>query len=541
MWEFAMPLRQKTKILIVDDYQKNVLALAELIAADHIEVITANNGQEALEKLLDHEFALALLDVEMPGMSGFDLARMIRGVKRYRHLPLIFVTAHQFDQSYIFEGYHTGAVDLLFKPLDPHVVRSKVNIFVELSEQRRMLEAHVKELDQLRSEANEANVAKSQFLANMSHEIRTPLAAILGYSHYLSQDGVIPVEEKNKMGQTIQKNGELLLKIISDILDLSKIEANRLELDNVQFDVSELLNDIKATVSFRAESKGIELDFDIADKPEWTFLGDPLRIKQVILNIVGNAIKFTKKGKVQIQANLKEVTDEKKSCILSLKITDTGIGMTEEQMARLFQPFMQADHSVRRQFGGTGLGLTISQRIAEAMEGKVEVLKSVPHQGTTFLVELKVRKSDVRVSEFKQKNELSLQDAETVMSIFEGKKILAVDDSEDNLNLIELYLSAYKVNLDFAENGSFAIDKASQNQPDLILMDIQMPLVDGLEATLEIRRRGFTTPIIALTAHALKSDRMKCLTVGCNDVLVKPIHQAELVRKMAKYLRSPSQ
>ncbi len=210
----------KTKILIVDDLAENILALSRLIEADDVEILTASKPEEALNHILDNDFALALLDVQMPMMSGFELARLIRGVGKGRHLPIIFVTAQSTDTRVIFEGYESGAVDILFKPLDPHMVRSKVRVFVRLDQQSRTLASQVDVMARLKEEADAANIAKSRFLANMSHEIRTPMGAVLGFADVLSQAD-LTTQEKDEALASISRNGKLLLRIIDDILDLS--------------------------------------------------------------------------------------------------------------------------------------------------------------------------------------------------------------------------------------------------------------------------------------------------------------------------------
>lgn len=529
---------KKAKILIIDDYRENIEALSALIASDDIEIYSAQNGVDALNLLTDHEFCLALLDVQMPQIDGFQLARLIRGVKRYRHLPIIFVTAHQ-GGSVVFEGYESGAVDLLFKPLDPKIVRSKVRVFVELAQQKELLQAQVQELDRLRMEADTANLAKSRFLANMSHEIRTPLAAVMGFSELIAK-GQCNEKEKEEFVASIKKNGNLLLRLIDDILDLSKIESNHLELESVEFNLRELLDDVSSTLSFRAIEKGVALKFDIPEGDFSRYISDPTRLKQILLNIIGNAIKFTERGTVQVDVNI----EEQKSDYDWMKVVvkDEGVGLTEKQAERLFRPFGQADASTARQFGGSGLGLVISKQIAKGLGGDIRLLRSRLGEGSTFEIKaLLKRSSDVEQLELLNRSEREQSEVEPqdLAGQLSEKTILAVDDSPENLTLIKMFLKPTGANVVLATGGQEAIDLAKTREFDLILMDVQMPGVDGRAATEAIRKNGFSRPIVALTAHALKSEHDLCRRSGFDDVVVKPINRSKLTNHLINYLNLP--
>lgn len=525
------------KILIVDDYLENIRALSQLMPRENVEIFSATNADDALELVSRHEFGLALLDVQMPGTSGFELADIIRSVKRFKALPIIFVTASQEDSSLIFKSYQSGAVDLLFKPLVPNVVRAKVQMFVELAQQRVLLQKHVQELERLRVEADAANLAKSQFLANMSHEIRTPLAAVMGFAEIIAR-GRSTEEERGDCSAAIRRNGDLLMRLIDDILDLSKIEANKLELQQIVFDLDDLLGDVESTMSFRAKENGVSLEFSLPKLKNPRYISDPIRIKQVLINIIGNAIKFTPGGVVKIEASLTTDIQFKKEAgsfeRLRITVADNGIGITKTQADQLFQPFTQADASTKRQFGGTGLGLYIARQIARTTGGDVRLTSSVEGKGSVFEIELRLQKAVSMMIVEPPKLSLEVQPQEK--GYFKGRKILAVDDSPDNLMLIELFLEESEAELTFAENGMKAISEAKKNDFDLILMDVQMPGMDGHETTVEIRRLDYAKPIVALTAHALKSEHDKCLQSGCNSVLTKPITQERLVEHLRQYL-----
>ncbi|MNJ98606.1 Autoinducer 2 sensor kinase/phosphatase LuxQ [compost metagenome] len=524
---------EKTKILIVDDHPENIVALSELILSDDLHIMTAQKPDEALAHLLDHDFALCLLDVQMPDMSGFELAQLIRGVHKTRHLPVIFVTAHQHDKNIIFQGYESGAVDFLFKPLDPHIVRSKVRTFVELDKQNKLLKNKMEEVEFLRKKAEQANLSKSQFLANMSHEIRTPLASVLGFSDVLTQES-LPEEEKADSLSAIRRNGELLLRLIDDILDLSKIEAHQLHFLKSDFSLVELLNDVESTLDLKAEDKGIDLKFDFPKDISITYYSDAIRIKQILLNVIGNALKFTEKGSVTVRLSIHKNSHGISKDTLVFEVQDTGVGIAENDIGNLFQPFSQADLSSRKKFGGTGLGLVISRELARSLDGDLKLISSKPGVGSFFEITLGLERSANTLAP--SQSEVKHQAPEALKTSLANSKILVVDDVSDNRLLIERYMQGTGAQILQASNGIDAISLTEQENPDLVLMDIQMPIMDGYETVRRIRTGGYIRPIIALTAHAMKEEAQKCLDAGCDDVLTKPARRKELIARISETL-----
>lgn len=519
----------KTKILLVDDYHENIEAMASLIAAEDVEIHSFLKIQEALASLLTEDYGLAILDVQAPGMS-VELSKKIRAVERYAHLPIIFITDQQDNDQTAFQGYETGAVDLLFKPLNPYIVKSKVRVFVELQRQRNLMQLQLQELEKLRIAAEAATVAKSQFLANMSHEIRTPLAAVMGFADLIAR-GEVPAEEINECASSIRRNGNLLLRLIDDILDLSKIEADRLEMEMQNYSLIELLEDIESTLSFKAREKGIMLIFNKPDHSDQWHIFDPTRMKQILLNIIGNAIKFTPKGQVVVNVVLTSVSDTHDS--LNVIVKNDGDTITQEQSQRLFKPFGQADASVKRKFGGSGLGLIISRQLARAMDGDI-ILKSKVNEPTEFEITAIIERSnstDISLIPIK-----SSFDAHQIIATFPGQRILAVDDARDNLILLEMFLRGSESKITFASNGQEALNLCQSNRYDIILMDIQMPIMDGLEATEALRKLGYKIPIIALTAYANRTEYDKFRKAGYNDALIKPFSKNNLIKTLQHYL-----
>ena len=522
-------MTDKTKILIVDDYEINIKSLKELIDFDNTEVYSATSADKALELLIEHEFAVALLDVQMPDVNGFELAEMIKGVKKLKQLPIIFVTAQNQDNQTIFEAYKTGAVDLLFKPLNPDVVRAKVSIFVELSEQRQKLKEQVKQLDSLKKKAEAANVAKGRFLANMSHEIRTPLSAVLGYSELIDQNAS-NYEEVKEYCSVIARNGRLLRSLIDSIFDLSKIDANKFELGNEVFTLGEVMEDIESSLTFQADQKKNDLIIHSENLTETNYIGDPTRLKQVFINIIGNAIKFTVEGKVEVTATLEKGADPKRDR-LKVSVSDEGIGISEDQAKSLFEAFSQVDGSNQRKFGGAGLGLAISREITRSMNGDITLLRSVEGEGTIFLIEVELRKDESATTEKEESKSTSSQTPD-----FSDKRVLCVDDSKDNLRLLQLILNQTGAKVELAAGGLEAIKLVEDNEFDIVLMDIQMPILDGYETTRKLRERGFDKPIFAVTAHVMTEEHDKCIEAGCDTIVKKPITQNELFKKLRQYL-----
>jgi signal transduction histidine kinase len=528
----------KAKILIVDDRPENIIALSNLIFSVDIEILTALNASDALELLLQHEFALAILDVQMPDIDGFELAGIMRSAERSKSIPIIFVTASQGAERHIFTGYEHGAVDFLLKPLNPHIVRSKVNIFVDLYQKKQLLkqrsidlEDKLQEVQRLHEAAESANRAKGRFVANMSHEIRTPLGAMLGYAELLKIEDLSREERETHLG-SILRNGKLLLQIIDDVLDLAKIEAEKIKIDIQKSALEDILTDVKAIHQNRASEKGISFVVSAQGKIPTEFETDPLRLKQILNNLVGNAIKFTDQGKVELAIQFEQTHSNNH---LKFIITDSGCGMTATQSARLFQPFVQADSSTTRRFGGTGLGLVISKHLANLLQGDVVLKHSAPGEGSTFILSLNLQDKNFKLEN--SKKVISSLDyhkpiAQSQRPRIDGVRVLVVDDATDNRVLIDRILNNAGAIVDQAKDGSEGVQKASNHKYDLILMDIQMPVMDGYEATQVLRERGLKIPIIALTAHAMKDEVQRCIMAGCTEHFSKPINHLALLKKI---------
>lgn len=388
-----------------------------------------------------------------------------------------------------------------------------------------------KDLRQAKEDAEKANQLKSAFLANMSHEIRTPLGAILGFTDLLMDPQTEP-GERESYHAIIRRNGEHLSALINDILDLSKIEAGQLQIEKVPTPITGLASEICGLLQVKAREKGLNLSTYEDDNIPASIVTDPVRIRQVLTNLIGNSIKFTRSGDIKVHVSAPDPEH------VLFQVQDTGIGMSVEDSKSLFLPFSQADVSITRKYGGTGLGLALSKRLAKALGGDLILKASVPGQGSTF--EFIVRnQSRPEKTCFQVTEDKAYWHASNPPENIQGLKILLVEDSKDNQVMISQMLSKSGVVLDLAPNGQEGLKKVEDCNYDLVLMDLQMPVMDGFTAVQKMRERGFRKPILAITAHAMNEARSQCLNAGCTDYMAKPIHRNELIEKIALHSGRP--
>ncbi len=413
----------------------------------------------------------------------------------------------------------------------------------------RQLEDATARSNEMAEQAGQASIAKSEFLANMSHEIRTPMTAILGFAG-AALDGCpgqcnFGAGEHREHLRTIVRNGEYLLNLINGILDLSKVEAGKLEVERISCSPSLMVAEVESLVRVRGTAKGLELRTAFEGPIPEAIPSDPTRLRQILINMVGNAVKFTETGHVSLITRLGKLPDGESA--LEFDVVDTGLGMTDEQAARLFQPFSQADTSTTRKFGGTGLGLAVSKRLAEALGGDIRLVKTAPGMGSVFRLIIPAGLLDgVRMLDRTERTRQlgpEKQPATTRRTTLPDCRVLLAEDGVDNQRLIGHLLKKAGAQVTIFENGRLAAEAAlavrdAGNPFDAVLMDMQMPVMDGYEATALLRRQGYTGPIIALTAHAMGDDRQKCLDAGCDDYLSKPMTSEELFGIIARHVKT---
>ena len=677
-------VKKEVDILVVDDRLDGLIALEVVLTCKRVNVVRAQSGMEALRLIPHYDFAVILLDVQMPEMDGFETAAKIKESASSRDVPILFVTAINNDDRYIYKGYETGAVDYVFKPFDPLILRSKVSVFVDLflqarrirEQEARLLEAernervrqlaelelealrryqsladavphiicrtradgtpdyfnkgwtdytgmtleasvnegwhqafHPEDLDPVlrswvnalifgrsfdaecrfrrkdgmyrwhliravperrssgeviawiassididdrkrtegemiraKEEAESASSAKTQFLANVSHEIRTPLSAIIGFSELLLNPSQNP-DERLQAASTIHRNGQQLLHLINEILDISKVESGRSEIEHLEINLLQMLRELQSLFELKANEKSLRFEIFVegALPVPALFKTDPTRLRQIIVNMIANAVKFTDSGSVTLSVRAVDLNQ------ICFAVEDTGIGIPESSRARLFQPFSQVDSSTSRKFGGTGLGLALSKRFAESLGGDVNLMSSGA-TGSRFEAHIQIEPSGASPRAHLSLGPISnLRGPVSVPQVPEsgvlnGFNLLLVDDAIDNQVLISRFLRLAGAKVETAGSGSEAIEKATRAERmpgrefDVILMDIQMPGMDGYAATQHLRSSGWKKPILALTAHALKAERDRCLAAGFDDHFTKPVDRMKLISGLVNWL-----
>ncbi len=503
------------KILIVDDVAVNIDLLKSILQQQNYLIASAKNGQTALAKARANVFDIILLDIVLPDIDGFEVCRQLKSNSLNLDTPVIFMTG-QRDEESLVKGFSLGAVDYVQKPFSAEELKARVELHLSLKKTQQ-------ELKKAKEIAEEAAKAKSLFLANMSHEIRTPLNGVMGMVDILRQTELDAQQQEYL--EIIDISSETLLMIINDILDFSKIEAGQITFERIKFNFRNEIEDVHKLLTYRAKQKGLAFHVSVDDDVPKMLIGDPLRLKQILINLINNAIKFTEEGHVNVKIKLERDLGQKFK--LRFEVEDTGIGISRENQDKLFKSFSQADTSTTRKFGGTGLGLAISKRLTNLMNGEIGV-ESEDGNGSVFWFTAVFDEAPA-VSDINDFEEIDLRDHPS-----SELNILLVEDNVINQKVSMLNIRKLGHNVELAHNGVVAVEMFAKNSFDLILMDIQMPVMDGLEATRAIRHieteRGTNNgiPIVAMTANNCKEDIKHYLENGMTDHLGKPFRPTDL-------------
>ncbi|MFE3868851.1 response regulator [Flavobacterium sp. LS2P90] len=672
-----MKINSPVKILLVDDLPENLFALEVILSTEDYLCVKANSGNDALKILLhEQDFAIILIDVQMPMMDGFETVELIRQIENLKHVPIIFLTASMDNPAQIFKGYEAGAVDYMIKPLSPEILKAKVAVFVDLYKKNQELLVQAEQLKKLNSEltaqkllseyslslieashdplftisaegkitdmnnasvnvtgilrekligtdffdyftepqkarevyqkvfkkgfvadsplilrhkngkltdvlfngsvykddkekvlgvvivardvtdqkriekelteakvfaelttliaeeakskAEDAVKAKQQFLSNMSHEIRTPMNAIIGFTKVLIKTDL--TDKQNEYFNAIKVSGDALIVLIDDILDLAKVDAGKMTFEQTPFKMATSLSAMLHLFETKIQEKNLKLVKNYDTKIPEVLVGDPVRLHQIILNLVSNALKFTTKGQLTVSVDL--IHEDNKTVIIQFAVTDTGIGIDSEKITTIFENFQQATSDTSRLYGGTGLGLAIVKQLVETQGGSIQVTSQID-QGSTFSFTLPFQKTKAKA------------ESETIATKLDTEikniKVLVVEDIALNQLLMRTILDDFGFERDIAGNGKIAIDMLQNKSYDIILMDLQMPEMNGFEATEYIRSTmNSQIPIIALTADVTSIDVAKCKTVGMNDYIAKPVDEKVLYSKIVELVKNSS-
>ena len=532
-------------ILIVDDVVQNLQVMGKMLEQAGYETTFATSGEQALERVKTAHPDLILLDLMMPGMNGLAVCEQLKRNPDFCQIPIIFLTAsNEIDN--LLEAFKTGAADYITKPFRPEEILIRIETQLtnqrlkkQIEEQNQQLQAEIEahrcteeKLQEAKEAAEAANRSKSLFLANMSHELRTPLNAIFGFTQ-LMQNGSNLTSEQQKNLNIIRRSGEHLLNLINDILNLSKIEAGQITVNNTDFNLIEMMLEIEEMFRLRAIEKGLDLDLVLSPNLPELIVSDRLKVRQVLINLIGNAIKFTKSGRVILRVSVVSSKDNSGKLTLQFEVSDTGVGIAPEEINKIFRPFVQSQAGIDAA-EGTGLGLTISQRYIELLGGNLTVSSQV-NVGTNFKFQIPV----TPIEPTKNESKLPLNRVIALAPNQRRCRILVVDDKQSNRELLVQMLSQVGFEVQTAENGREAIEIWENFEPHLIFMDMLMPVMNGYEATKEIKAtlKGKATVIIAITASVFDEQKPDILSAGCDDIIHKPFIERVIFNKIVQYLK----
>jgi signal transduction histidine kinase len=504
----------QVSFLLVDDLEENLISLEALLRREGLNLLKARSGDQALELLLQHDVALALIDVQMPGLNGFELAELMRGNERTRRVPIIFVTAgNTTDSRWRFQGYEAGAVDFIQKPIEPDVLRSKAEVFFELYRQRQQIAAQRDEL-QFQAEAlREADRRKDEFLATLAHELRTPLAPLRNGLDILQRNP--NSENAGDLRNMMDRQLVHLVRLIDDLLDVSRVSQGKIELRKETLRIDEIVRSAAEASSPLIDDGSHKLTVDIPGDVLWVE-GDQVRLSQALSNLLNNAAKYTPAGG-QIGLVVKNEGQH-----VVIRVTDNGVGIPEEMQAKVFQMFTQIDDHLKRSQGGLGIGLALVRQLVEMHGGSVDAYSAGPGAGSRFTIKLPVVAAPM-VSEM-------IEEHKPEIPAFRPLRVLVVDDNPIIADTLGMMLEDIGHEFEAVHDGRMALDAAKHYHPDVILLDIGLPGMNGYEVCKAIRGEVEfqDTPIIAQTGWGQDRDKALATEAGFNFHLTKPVPLEQL-------------
>lgn len=529
------PLEQR--ILILAPTAKDGQITSDLLKREDIPSFISKTLEEMCSEMNRGASALILTQEAVLQDLNNALRIHLGAQPPWSDIPIIVLTLPSYNESALLSSMEDiGHMTLIKRPVQLDNFLSTIHSAMRDRKRqyriRRYMQDQAAQADALKSaalKANAANTAKSEFLANMSHEIRTPMNAIIGLSGILERT---PLNDKQRQFvETLQSSAESLLMLINDLLDIAKIEASGIEIENIPFNLDEMINETVRMLAIRASERKLVLSTDISDINGIIFKGDPTRIRQIITNLCSNALKFTEHGSVTISAKIESQTENPYQVTISVQ--DTGVGIAPDKLEKIFDKFTQADNTITRKFGGTGLGLAISKTLTELMGGIISV-ESTLGKGSVFSISLPLYVTADQMGKIVQKSSAALP-MEKIPA--DRGRVLLVEDYEPNVMVATAFLEMFGFTFDVANDGLTALNYAKNNQYYAILMDVQMPELNGFQVTEAIRRheKDHNTKgchIIGMTAHALDGDRDRCLESGMNDYISKPFSPGELKKKL---------
>lgn len=523
-------------LLILDDKEENIISLQALLSdIKNVNIICSTDPNEALKLCWKNDISLALVDVQMPEINGFEFVSLLKSNPKTNHIMAVMVTAISKEDKYLIKGLQSGAVDYLYKPLNPEITIAKVTSFIkqihiqeEIIQKNIELEHSKKALMQANHDAEQARKSKEIFLANMSHEIRTPINGIKGIVHML-KNADLNLEQQDWVNRLEIASNSLLL-IINDILDISKIDSGMMKIEMEDFNLPNVLLDLAQMFKMKAADKNLKFEIILDPKLPKHVHFDSLRLEQIISNFVSNSLKFTENGKITLVVESLESANEIHKIKFSVK--DTGIGIKPDSVDKIFLAFEQGDDGITKKFGGTGLGLAIVKRLSELLNGEVHAKSSYGESSEfSFIVDIK---------EVKEKNlierEINLPYAQ--FTKLDNISVLVAEDNELNSFMLAHILQAWDCKVTVVKNGRLALEALEKEDYDLVLMDTHMPVMSGFEAIKEIRNnvdpKRRKTPIITISASVLEHEQQAAFQVGADEVIGKPFDPTELYKKITK-------